>query len=198
MTSITPGLLGGKPTIDPSYGFTSQAIGHRAALDLLHLHLPWWNPYEGTGMPLAGETQAAALFPPTLLTAFSDGQLYEHILLELIAGICTYLLLMRIGVTRLAAVAGGIAFALCGKFAWFADADGQSAGVPSHAPAGDRVGGRRDAVRPARRLATDRGRRRPGGVRRVSRGRLHQHADGGVLDRAGAVAASVARCCVRS
>jgi hypothetical protein len=122
VTAITPGLLGGKPTIDPSYGFTSQAIGHRAALDLLHLHLPWWNPYEGTGMPLAGETQAAALFPPTLLTAFSNGQLYEHILLELIAGICTYLLLMRIRVTRPAAVAAGIAFALCGKFAWFADA----------------------------------------------------------------------------
>ena len=122
VTAITPGLLGGKPTIDPSYGFTSQAIGHRAALDVLHLHLPWWNPYEGTGMPLAGETQAAALFPPTLLTAFSNGQLYEHILLELIAGICTYLLLMRIGVARVAAVAGGIAFALCGKFAWFSDA----------------------------------------------------------------------------
>ena len=122
VTAITPGWLGGKPTIDPSYGFTSQAIGHRAALDLLHLHLPWWNPYEGTGMPLAGETQAAALFPPTLLTAVSNGQLYEHILLELIAGICTYLLLMRIRVARPAAVAGGIAFALCGKFAWFADA----------------------------------------------------------------------------
>ncbi len=60
--------------------------------------------------------------PPTLLTAFSNGQLYEHILLELVAGICTYLLLLRIGVTRPAAVAGGIAFALCGKFAWFADA----------------------------------------------------------------------------
>jgi hypothetical protein len=120
--SITHGLLGGKPTIDPSNGFTSQAIGHLAALDLLHFHLPWWNPYEATGMPLLGETQAAALFPPTLLTAFSNGQLYEHVLLELIAGICTYRLLRRIGVARLAALAGGVAFALNGKFAWFADA----------------------------------------------------------------------------
>ena len=121
-SSYTPGLLHGRPTIDPSNGFTSQAIGHRAALDLLHLHLPWWNPYEGTGMPLLGETQAAALFPPTLLTAFSNGQLYEHMLLELIAGICTYLLLRRLLVARSAALAGGIAFALCGKFAWFSDA----------------------------------------------------------------------------
>ena len=74
-----------------------------ALLDLLHLHLPWWNPYEATGMPLLGETQAAALFPPTLLTALSDGQLYEHVVLELIAGISTYLLLRRIAVTRSAA-----------------------------------------------------------------------------------------------
>ncbi len=121
-SAITPGWLSGKPTIDPSNGFTSQAIGHLAALDLLHLRLPWWNPYEATGMPLLGETQAAALFPPTLLTAFSNGQLYEHILLELIAGMCTYRLLRRIRVTRPAAIAGAIAFALNGKFAWFADA----------------------------------------------------------------------------
>lgn len=120
--SITHGLLSGKPTIDPSAGFTSQALGHLAALDLLHLRLPWWNPYEGTGMPLLGETQSAALFPPTLLTAFANGQLYEHVLLELIAGLCTYLLLRRLAVTRPAAAAGAIAFALNGKFAWFADA----------------------------------------------------------------------------
>jgi hypothetical protein len=121
-SAITHGLLGGRPTIDPANGFNSQAIGHLAALDLLHLHLPWWNPYEATGMPLAGETQAAALFPPTLLTAFSNGQLYEHILFELIAGTCTYLLLRRLVVTRPAALAGAIVFALNGKFAWFSDA----------------------------------------------------------------------------
>jgi hypothetical protein len=120
--AITPGLLGGRPTIDPSNGFNSQAIGHLAALDLLHLHLPWWNPYEATGMPLLGETQAAALFPPTLLTALPNGQLYEHVLLELLAGVCTYRLLRRLELTRAAALAGAVAFALNGKFAWFADA----------------------------------------------------------------------------
>ncbi len=120
--TVTPGLISGRPTIDPSNGFDSQAIGHLAALDWLHLRLPWWNPYEGTGMPLAGETQAAALFPPTLLTAFSNGQLYEHILFELVAGICTYRLLRCVGLIRAAALAGGIAYALNGKFAWFSDA----------------------------------------------------------------------------
>ena len=121
-SALTPGLLGGRPTIDPSNGFTSQALGHLAALDLLHLRPPWWNSYAATGMPLLGESQSAALFPPTLLTAFSNGQLYEHLLLELVAGCCTYRLLRRVGITRSAAIAGGVAFALNGKFAWFADA----------------------------------------------------------------------------
>ena len=73
-------------------------------------------------MPLVGETQAAALFPPTLLTALPNGQLYEHVLLELTAGICTYRLLRRLDLIRSAAIAGAVAFALNGKFSWFADA----------------------------------------------------------------------------
>jgi hypothetical protein len=52
--SIVPGRLAGQPTIDPNAGFISQAVGHRAALDVLHGHLPWWDPYEGLGAPLAG------------------------------------------------------------------------------------------------------------------------------------------------
>ena len=45
----------------------SQALGHRAALDWTHLRVPWWNPYEGTGMPLAGEMQSGALSPRAAL-----------------------------------------------------------------------------------------------------------------------------------
>jgi hypothetical protein len=65
--SVVPGRLLGQPTIDPNVGFISQAVGHRAALDLLSGQLPWWNPYEGTGAPLAGGMQPAAFFPLTLL-----------------------------------------------------------------------------------------------------------------------------------
>jgi hypothetical protein len=119
LSTVVAGLAGAQPTIDPNNGFVSQAIGHLAALDLLGLHLPWWNPFEGTGAPLLGETQSAALFAPTLLTAISNGQLYEHILFELVAGGATYLLLRRLSIHRLAATAGGIAFALNGTFAWF-------------------------------------------------------------------------------
>lgn len=120
VAAVTPGLLRGQPTIDPNVGFISQAVSHRAVLDLLHLQLPWWNPFEGTGAPLAGEMQAAALFPLTAFTWLQNGQLYEHVVLELIAGFATYLLLRRIGLVRIAGLAGGVAFALNGTFAWFA------------------------------------------------------------------------------
>ena len=52
--------------IDPNVGFITQSLGHLAALDILHGHLPWWNYFEGLGQPLAGEMQSAALFPLTL------------------------------------------------------------------------------------------------------------------------------------
>jgi hypothetical protein len=120
--SFVPGLASGQPTIDPSNGFYSQALGHRAVIDLFGLHLPWWNPYEGTGVPLAGELEAAPFFPPTWFTALGNGQLYEHILLEVVAGLATYKLIRRLEVGRLPAVAAGIAFALNGTFAWFAHA----------------------------------------------------------------------------
>jgi hypothetical protein len=122
IAASTAGPVGGQPTIDPNDGFVSQALGHRAALDLIHLHLPWWDPYEGTGAPLAGEMQSAALFAPTLLLLASNGLLYEHVLLEMLAGVATYFLLRRLRLNPWAALAGGAAFALNGTFAWFSHA----------------------------------------------------------------------------
>jgi hypothetical protein len=122
LSSIASGPFPGQSALDPNNGFVAQAVGHRAALDWLHLSIPWWNPYEGTGAPLIGEMQSAAMFPLTLLTALSNGQLYEHILLELIAGVSTCLLLRRLSLSPFAAAAGGIAFALNGTFAWFGHA----------------------------------------------------------------------------
>jgi hypothetical protein len=66
--------------------------------------------------------QSAALFPPTLLTLLSNGQLYEHMLLEVLAGMSTYLLLRRLSVSRWASVGAGVAFALNGAFGWFSHA----------------------------------------------------------------------------
>lgn len=119
VSSSTPGVLPGMNTIDPNSGFTAQALGHLAALDLLHGHLPWWNPFEGVGAPLAGEMQSAALFPLTPLLALPDGQLPFHLLLELTSGIAAWRLGVRLGIAPWIAGAAGCAFALDGTFSWF-------------------------------------------------------------------------------
>lgn len=121
-SSVTAGPLPGQRAIDPNDGYTAQALGHRAALDWSRLQVPWWNPYEGTGAPLAGELQSAAFFPPTLLMLLANGQLYEHVLLEILTGLFTYLLLRRLSLGRWASATGAIAFALNGTFAWFSHA----------------------------------------------------------------------------
>lgn len=112
------GLLGGRYTLDPNTGYTSQALAHRAALDWLSGHMPWWNPFEGMGSPLAGEMQSAALFPFVLLLAFANGQLLLYLLLSLVAGYSTYFLLRRLGLPGWACFVGGATFGLNGTFAW--------------------------------------------------------------------------------
>lgn len=116
------GWVAGRSTIDRNDGYTSQALGHLAATDLLHGHLPLWNEYEGVGTPLLGEMQSAALFPPTLLNAMPNGILFEHILLEMLGGSATYLLLIRLRRSRLAALTGGASFAVMGVFVWLTNA----------------------------------------------------------------------------
>lgn len=115
-------VLQGFPTIDPNAGFVTMAFGHLAASSWLHGHVPWWNLYEGIGSPLAGEMQSAALFPLTLLLEGTWGFVPFHLILELIAGWSTFFLLRRMGSGRLAATTAGVAFGLCGTFAWFGHA----------------------------------------------------------------------------
>jgi hypothetical protein len=117
-SSLAP-WLHGQPTIDGNAGFLMQALGHRVTTDWLGGHIPWWNPYEGVGVPLAGDMQSGALFLPTILTGLSDGLLYMQVGLELLAGWCTFALLARLGVGRTVATAAGVVFGLCGTFAWF-------------------------------------------------------------------------------
>ncbi len=120
LVTTVPRWLPGAPTADPNAGFLMQALGHLVTHDWLSGHVPWWNPYEGIGTPLAGDMQSGAFFPPTLLFGFGNGLVWFQVLLELVAGWSTYALLGRFGVGRTLATAGGIAFALCGTFAWFA------------------------------------------------------------------------------
>ena len=120
LVTTVPRWLHGAPTADPNSGFLMQALGHLVTTDWFSGHLPWWNPYEGIGVPFASDMQSGAFFPPTLLFGLADGLQYLQVALELIAGWCTYALLVRLGVGRTLATAGGVAFGLCGTFSWFA------------------------------------------------------------------------------
>jgi hypothetical protein len=113
------GFLPGCPYIDPNNGFTTQALGYRAALDWMHGIVPWWNPYSGVGLPLAAEYQPAAFFPLTFLLLLPNGMVWEHLMLQVLAGWGTYGLLRQLGLKPIAAFTGGILFAFNGTLAWF-------------------------------------------------------------------------------
>ena len=119
--AATP-ILDGQPSIEPNMGVTSQALGRRAAEDVLHGRWPLWNPFEGLGAPLLGEMQAAALFPPTLLLALPHGQTIEQALLQGLAGLGCFLFFRRFGLGTRAALAGALTFEVNGVFAWLRNA----------------------------------------------------------------------------
>ena len=109
----------GYPFIDPNAGFTSEALGHLAAWDWLHGIVPWWNPYTGVGMPLAGEMQPGAFFLPfNLLLILKEGLLWQRICMQIIAGLGTYALLRELKLSRLASMMSGAVFAFNGTIAW--------------------------------------------------------------------------------
>lgn len=116
------GVLPGDYTIDPNNGFSSEALGKRVAQDLVHGKIAWWNHYEAIGSPLIGGLQAGFLVPLQLLLLAPNGLLYIHMALEIIAGLCTFYFLRRIGSNKTAATVGAFVFAANGTFAWLTNA----------------------------------------------------------------------------
>jgi hypothetical protein len=111
-------LLSGYPFTDPNVGWTAQALGKLSADEWLSGRIPWWNSYSGVGLPLAAEMQPAALFLPlVLLNHFANGALYIKLILQIVAGLGTYLLLRKIGLLRLSALAGAILYEFNGAAA---------------------------------------------------------------------------------
>jgi heme exporter protein D len=125
------GLLPGTPGwTDPNTGTTTEALGRLSAEMLLRGEMPWWNPYSGVGLPLAAVMQSISLFLPfVLLLTLPRGMLLLKISMQLIAGYGTWSLLRRLGLGRMAALAGAILFALNGSFGW------QGAYAPALPPA---------------------------------------------------------------
>ena len=110
------------PTTDPNVYTTAYTLGTRAASQLAHGHLPWWNAFEGLGAPLIGELQSGGLFPLTLLYLLHDGSLLFHLSLEVIAGVATYWLLREFRCNPVISAVGGMLFATNGTYAWLANA----------------------------------------------------------------------------
>jgi hypothetical protein len=111
------------PVVDANNGVTTQALGYRAAFELMHGQMPWWNAYSGVGLPLAAEYQPAAFFPPTLLLLLPQGMLLEHLLLQMLAGWGTYALLRQLGLSRLGSLTGGLLYAFNGTLALWGSAN---------------------------------------------------------------------------
>jgi hypothetical protein len=116
---VLPGLPG---WIDGNSGITLEALGRLVAHDWKAGIIPWWNPYTGVGLPLAGEMQPAAFFLPfVLLLGITGGVLYLKITLMIIAGLSMWGLLRMLSLAPAPALLGAILFQLNGTFAWDAD-----------------------------------------------------------------------------
>lgn len=119
VTDVGKPIISGWAFGDPNVGWTNQALGHLAASDWLHGRVPWWNPYSGIGLPLAGEGQSAALFLPfVLLLILHDGLFWLEIAMQVLAGFAMLALLRRLGIGRLAALFGALLFEFNGTFTW--------------------------------------------------------------------------------
>ena len=86
----------GSPTIDPNNGYISQALTHRAMLDWVHLKGPGGTRTRGPARRWPETCSRPRCSRSSVLTLVRNGQIYERMLLEIIAGLSTYLLLRRL------------------------------------------------------------------------------------------------------
>jgi len=123
LSSPPHSLIPGNPGwVDGNAGVTVQALGRLVAHDWRHLILPWWNPYTGVGMPLAGEYQPAAFFLPfVLLLGLNNGVLLLKLALQITAALGMSTLLKSLHLNRSAILTGAILYTFCGTFAWASD-----------------------------------------------------------------------------
>lgn len=114
-------LSNSMPWIDPNVGYTSQALGKLSADELLAGRMPWWNPYNGVGLPLTAEAQPGSLFVPFVFAYhFRDGVTWLSVLLQIIAGLFCFGFLRKIRLSVLAATTAAILYEFNGTLAWHA------------------------------------------------------------------------------
>jgi membrane protein YfhO len=79
--------------------------------------LPLWNPYAFSGIPLIGDGQTAMFYPPNWLFLLLPGSAalnYDVLLQFSIAGIGLFLFVRSLGLGRLPAFLGAVAYMFCG------------------------------------------------------------------------------------
>lgn len=112
-------VINGNPSIDPSVGSYSLALGYRAISYIIDEKIfPLWNHYSGLGQPLLGAMTSAAMFPFTLLLGLNSGQVLMHSLMQFIGGIGFYLFLRALRLSPLSSALGAILFGFNGVLTW--------------------------------------------------------------------------------
>jgi hypothetical protein len=82
--------------------------------------LPLWNPYQGLGVPLAGQYTVGAFFPYRIIEAVCPVWSWDYFLLGRlwVAGFFTYLFLRQLGLSCTASLLGGIFYMFSGNLIW--------------------------------------------------------------------------------
>jgi hypothetical protein len=83
--------------------------------------LPFWNPYQGGGMPLAAQPDSRAFFPYQIVENMSPVGAQDFFLLGRLwlAGLFTFLFLRRLRLSQASAFSGGLFYMLSGTFTVF-------------------------------------------------------------------------------
>ena len=136
--TLNPGLWNYGVLNVPQYGYNGRWLSYQFVMDPLATggqnwpmyalisrtltsgKIPLWNPYQGTGAPLAADTSWSTYFPIDILYVINN-QYWDFIwILKLwIAGTLCYLFLKKLGLRWLPAIGGGIAYALSGAFIFY-------------------------------------------------------------------------------
>ncbi len=106
----------GALTIDPVGASQVMAWDRLVGTSLRQGHLPLWNPYSLTGLPLAANIQSATFFPFQLFQDLTPVSLWSasYVLRFLAAGLFAFLFLRRVGTGAWPSAAGAVFYALSG------------------------------------------------------------------------------------
>jgi hypothetical protein len=111
----------GSTVMDPlATGGQNWPIYELISRTLFSGHLPLWNPYQGTGAPLAADTSWSTYFPVNILYVLPN-QYWDFVWFFKVwlAGIICYIFLKKLGLAHVPAIGGSLAYCLSGAFIFY-------------------------------------------------------------------------------